>query len=104
VWAAKNSPRFAVFNFIFCSVAQTPLPLIHPADSVFGVTERGKSQNQDGGDWTVVIILTLHTSGVLAWGEYALRAPPANSSLEGRAMGGLWQDGCDNERPQVPHT
>jgi len=42
VWAAKNSPRFAVFNLVFCSVAQTPLPLIHPAGSIFGGAERGK--------------------------------------------------------------
>jgi len=40
-WAAKNSPSFAVFNFVFCSRAQTPLPLIHPAGSIFGGVERG---------------------------------------------------------------
>ena len=40
-WASENSPRFAVFNFVFCSVAQTPLPLIHPTDSIFGGAERG---------------------------------------------------------------
>jgi hypothetical protein len=40
-WAAKNSPCRAVLIFVFCSRTQTPLPLIHPPDSISGGAERG---------------------------------------------------------------
>jgi len=40
--AAKNSPRFAVFNWFFVSGAQTPSPLIRPSDSIFGGAVRGR--------------------------------------------------------------
>jgi hypothetical protein len=40
-WAAKNSPRFCNAGLIFVSGAQTPLPLIHPTDSISGGAERG---------------------------------------------------------------
>ncbi|WP_310446229.1 hypothetical protein, partial [Thiobacillus sp.] len=39
------------------SGAQTPLPLIHPAGSIFGGAERGEGQNQggdDGADYVLV--------------------------------------------------
>ncbi|HEX7970939.1 MAG TPA: hypothetical protein VF501_01765, partial [Thiobacillus sp.] len=39
-WAAKNSPRFICISKV--GGAQTPLPLIHPAGSIFGVAERGR--------------------------------------------------------------
>jgi len=35
------------------SGAQTPLPLIHPAGSIFGGAERGGKSNQCGDDWAV---------------------------------------------------
>ena len=43
-WAAKNSPRFCWVDLTFVSGAQIPLPLIHPAGSIFGGTEKGKSK------------------------------------------------------------
>jgi hypothetical protein len=47
----------AVFNFVFCSSAQTPLPLIHPAGSISGGAERGEVQNQGGDDWMLAITI-----------------------------------------------
>ena len=38
----RTRPAFDVLNWFFVSGTQTPLPLIHPADSVFGGAERGK--------------------------------------------------------------
>jgi len=38
----RTHPAFVVFNWFFVSGAQTPLPLIHPAGSIFGVAERGE--------------------------------------------------------------
>jgi len=55
--AAKNSPRFCCFNFVFVSGAQTPLPLIHPAGSVFGGLRGGEGQNQDGDGGTIVVTI-----------------------------------------------
>jgi len=52
-WEAKNSPRFCWVDLIFVSGTQTPLPLIHPPDSISGGAERGESQNQGGDDWAV---------------------------------------------------
>jgi hypothetical protein len=37
----------------FVSGAQTPSPLIRPADSDFGGTEGGEGQKQNGDDWSV---------------------------------------------------
>jgi hypothetical protein len=43
--AAKNSPRFCWVDLIFVSGAQTPSPLIRPADSISGGAVReGKSK------------------------------------------------------------
>jgi hypothetical protein len=47
--ASKNSPRLAVFNLIFVGGTQTPSPLIRPAGSIFGGTERGGKSKS--GQW-----------------------------------------------------
>jgi hypothetical protein len=49
--AAKNSPRLAVFNWIFVGGTQTPSPLIRPVGPIFGGAVRGEGQNQGGDDW-----------------------------------------------------
>lgn len=42
----------------FVGGGQTPLTLIHPTDSIYGVAERGKeSQNQGGGIWTFLVTI-----------------------------------------------
>jgi hypothetical protein len=46
--ASKNSPRFAVLILFFVSEAQTPSPLIRPADPIFGGAVRGKVKSKTG--------------------------------------------------------
>jgi hypothetical protein len=48
---------FLYLIWLFVSSAQTPLPLIHPANSIFGGAERGEDQNQGGDDWAFTIII-----------------------------------------------
>jgi len=72
--AAKNSPRLAVFNWIFVGGAydstralarsgsesfraQTPSPLIRPAGSVFGGPVRGRTSKQ--GQWRLGVCALL---------------------------------------------
>jgi len=44
--AAKNSPRLTLLILFLVGGAQTPSPLIRPAGSISGGTERGRNQNQ----------------------------------------------------------
>ena len=55
------APLLLLLICFFVSRAQTPLPLIHPTDSISGGAERGESQNQGGDDCAFAItIWTAH--------------------------------------------
>jgi len=51
----RTRPAFVCISKV--SGAQTPLPLIHPAGSIFGVAERGENQNQGEDDDTFVVTI-----------------------------------------------
>jgi hypothetical protein len=44
-------------NWFFVSVTQTPLPLIHPAGSIFGGAERGEAKTRAAMELISVILL-----------------------------------------------
>jgi hypothetical protein len=57
VGGKELAPLLLFLIWFFVSGAQTPLPLIHPTDSIFGGAERGKSQNQVRGDGAHIAII-----------------------------------------------
>jgi hypothetical protein len=50
VGGKELAPLLLFLIWFFVSGTQTPLPLIHPAGSIFGGAERGEGQNQVGDD------------------------------------------------------
>jgi hypothetical protein len=68
----RTRPAFDVLNWFFVSGTQTPLPLIHPAGSVFGGAERGERQNQGGDDCAFTITIWDHIKAHYTFGLMAL--------------------------------
>jgi hypothetical protein len=65
VGGKELAPLLLFLIWFFVSWAQTPLPLIHPAGSIFGGAERGEGQNQGGDDWPVYVLVMRRTFGAL---------------------------------------